>query len=176
MSKYETILFSSAFSLAYHGFLRVGELTANSNGKNQSICIDHFKFKTNHKSGEDYIELKIPFSKTDQSGKGVLITLEPAKNSVCPVFWLKKYLSIRPNVSGQLVMHLNGSPLTRFQFCSIINKSLEFVSQNLVTNLIPSVLGRLQIVSLTGIQNQKSKNKVDGVPMLFRIILEFNNV
>lgn len=124
-SKFETILFSSAFSLAYHGFLRVGEFTANSNGKNQTIRIEHFKFKTNHKSGVDYIELKIPFSKTDQSGKGVLITLEPAKNSICPVLWLKKYLSIRPIVSGQLFMHLNGSPLTRFQFCSILNKCLE---------------------------------------------------
>lgn len=50
--------FSSAFSLAYHGFLRVGEFTANSKGKNQIIRIEHFKFKTNHKSGEHYIEVK----------------------------------------------------------------------------------------------------------------------
>lgn len=124
-SNFEAILFSTAFSVAYHAFLRVGEFTLSSNQTNQVIAFEHLKFVTNQKSTVDYIEFIVPFSKTDQIGKGESVILEPTKNFVCPILWLKKYIAMRPKISGQLFVHLDGSPLTRFQFCSVLNKSLE---------------------------------------------------
>lgn len=113
-SNFEAILFSTAFSVAYHAFLRVGVFTLSPNQTNQVIAFGHFKFVTNRNSTVDYIELIIPFSKTDQTGKRESVILEPTKNYVCPVLWLNKYIAMRPKIGGQLFVYLDGSPLTVF--------------------------------------------------------------
>lgn len=83
-SEYEASLFSSAFSLAYHGFLRVGELVFSKKWQShqvigvENICF----FKEND---QDIIELYLPFSKTDQHGQGCQIKITETKEITCPV-------------------------------------------------------------------------------------------
>lgn len=92
-SNFEAILFSTAFSVAYHAFLRVGEFTLSSNQTNQVIAFEHLKFVTNQKSTVDYIEFIVPFSKTDQIGKGESVILEPTKKFCMSCIVVKKIYS-----------------------------------------------------------------------------------
>lgn len=143
-----------------------GILHVSPNRTNHVIAFGHLKFVNKSKSMVDYIDLIVPFSKPDQNGKGKSVILKPTKNYVCPVLWLKKYTAMRSKIGGQLFVHLDGSPLTRFQFCSVLNSRLKLlVFQNLFTNFIPSRLGRRQTVFRTVVQNWKLQSKVDGVPM-----------
>lgn len=134
--------------------MRVGEFTLSPNKTNQLIAVGHLKFVTYRNSTVDYIELIVPFSKTDQTGKGESVILEPTKNYVCPVLWLKKYIAMRPKIGGQLFVHLDGSPLTRFQFCSVLNNSLDVAGfPKSLYKSQSSVLGRGQTVFRTVVQN-----------------------
>ena len=100
-------MFSSAFSLAYHGVLRVGELVLSTKWQShqvigvENICF----FKENN---QDIIEIKI--TKT--------------KEITCPVYLLRQHLLQRPKVKGPLYCHFGGSSVTRYQFSSVLNKAL----------------------------------------------------
>ena len=125
-STYETTLFHVAFSLAFFAFLRVGEFTAKSRSDKGSkiIALSDVAFE-----GESSRVMKIimRYSKTDQLGHASILTINAAgATKVCPVAALISFLSVRPNGDGPLFVHMDQSPLTRFQFQSILRKSLEF--------------------------------------------------
>lgn len=55
---------------------------------------------------------------------------------------------MRPKISGQLCLHLDGSPLTIFQLCSVLHVKRRLkvlVFQNLSTHLISLVSWRRRI-------------------------------
>lgn len=85
-SLYETKLFSAAFSLAFHGFFRVGEIVLTKSCQaHQTISLDHLKFS---KQGDvNFIIITIPFSKNDQRGLGATELFA----SICPVKLLKEF-------------------------------------------------------------------------------------
>lgn len=60
-----------------------------SKSTNQVIAFGHLKCVTNRKSTVNYIELIVPFLKTDKTGKGESVILEPTKNYLCAVLWPK---------------------------------------------------------------------------------------
>lgn len=122
-SEYEASLFSSAFSLAYHGFLRVGELVLSKKWQShQVIGVENICFFT--ENNQDIIKLYLPFSKTDQLGQGCQIKITETKEITCPVYLLRQYLLQRPKVKGPLYCHFGGSSVTRYQFSSVLNKAL----------------------------------------------------
>ena len=45
-------------------------------------------------------------------------------STVCSVFLLERFLSIRPNCPGPLFCHFNGKPITRYQFTAVLQKAL----------------------------------------------------
>ncbi|XP_067653261.1 integrase/recombinase xerD homolog [Haliotis asinina] len=122
-SSYEAQVFKSAFTLAFFGFLRVSELVCSSQADDSktSLQINDVSF-----SGEG-LTLRIRFSKTDQFGRGTLLSISPTASELCPVRALSLYLASRPRTSSQLFVHFDGSPLTRYQFQAILNKSLSHV-------------------------------------------------
>ena len=125
-SNYEAALFSSAFSLAFHGFLRVGEITLSKKWQfHQVITIDCIKFV--EEEGREKIHLGIPFSKNDQYGKGASLKIAETKTTICPVVLLRKYLAKRPKTRGPLYCHFGGSPVSRYQFATVLNKALKFM-------------------------------------------------
>ena len=124
-SNYEAIMFAAAFSLSFFGLLRVGEITQpNQKEKIKSVIgIDDIEINKNK------INLMIRCSKTDQQGKSIKLVIPANHKSTCPVRLIKKYLSLRPTGSNQdLFIHFNSSSLTRYQFNSVLQKSLKFLN------------------------------------------------
>lgn len=119
-SQFEAVLFAAAFSLAFHGLFRVGELTIGAKLTNHTILWNNVQVKDN------CIEIFMKTSKTDQFGKGYTLVIgEQLDVSVCPVRALRSYLDIRSFVSsGPLFCHFDGKPLSGYQFSAVLKKSL----------------------------------------------------
>jgi len=125
-SHYESELFTAAYTLAYYGLFRVGELTVDSmgtkTGKSHTVQVGDAKIVG------DTLEIYLATSKTDQFGKGVSMHISAQANkTLCPVFNLKKFLNSRPLFGGPLFCHFDGNPLTRYQFAAILKKSLSLL-------------------------------------------------
>jgi hypothetical protein len=128
---YEIKLFSAAYTLAFFGFFRVGEITAAGKsdvGVNKIVGINDIAFVDDGKA----VLIHVRFSKADQLGKGATIKLQSTGHlSMCPVLAVKGYLANRPAVSGPLLCHLNCTPLTRYQFSAILKKVLSVLDPQL---------------------------------------------
>lgn len=127
-SDYEVRLFRLAFALAFFGALRVGELISPSvqrPGGLRDEDVDLFG---------DRLEFHLRRSKTDQLGRGrrVVIFAVP-ESSVCPVRCLERFRAVR-RVSAQggdpLLVHEDGSYLSRFQFIAVFRKALQALGLN----------------------------------------------
>lgn len=122
-SKYEAVLFRSAFTLAFFGLFRVSEITTSCQGR--YIKQRHTVQKENVILTNDSVQILLLSSKTDQFGLGSTITISKwADSDVCPVRNLQNLLCMRPKVGGPLFCHFGGDPLTRYQFASMLRKSL----------------------------------------------------
>ncbi|CAC5420120.1 unnamed protein product [Mytilus coruscus] len=119
-SQFETKLFTAAFSLAFHGLFRVGELTVGSKG----IAV-HTVLFNNVKVCDKLIQVYLATSKTDQLGTGKVLTISSQYNvKICPVIALSSYFMVRPSVQGPLFCHYDTKQLTRYQFSAVLKKSL----------------------------------------------------
>ncbi|VDI48745.1 Hypothetical predicted protein [Mytilus galloprovincialis] len=106
ISRYEAVLFSSAFAVGFFAFLRVGEMTTTCGreGPNHAIKIENVEV-SNHN-----VKIYLESSKTDQLGRGTSIFVaRQSDDGICPVKLLQEYLKIRPRISGQLYCHFDGS-------------------------------------------------------------------
>lgn len=114
-SPYEGALFRACFSLAFFGALRVGELVPPSRTREGGL------------KGDDVIlangSLRIRKSKTDGFGRGEWLPLHSVVGPACPVRAVSEYLQLRPP-GGSFLNHLDGSPVTRFQFQSVFKRCL----------------------------------------------------
>ena len=121
-SQYETLLFTAAFSLAYMALLRICEFTVANKGSSMSILqIGSIYIGTNT------IRIYFGSSKTDQKcvGTHVDITID-SQNKFC-YDNLNAYLTYRPKLSGPFFCHLDGSPLTSYQFNAVFKRALNFI-------------------------------------------------
>lgn len=141
-SLYETNLFQAAFCLAFFGFLRVGEFTV----VNSSYCRVFTSNQISIDEIDNNIELTIPYSKTDQYGKGKTIVIPGTGCSVCPVLHIKTFKASRPKHQGPFFCHFGGKPLTRFQFTAILSKVLKYLGVD--TTLYKSHSFRIGAASL----------------------------
>lgn len=120
---YETKLFKAAFTLAFWGLFRVGEITvAKRQSLNHIISVNDVYVDI--KSGK--LVVFVRHSKTDQMGKGVTIELRKNGTLICPFHSIHDYLLARPEKSGPLFCHFSGAPLTRYQFSAMLNKTLDY--------------------------------------------------
>ncbi|CAG2184747.1 unnamed protein product [Mytilus edulis] len=97
----------ASFSLAFHGFMRVGEITVDC--KNKQMHTEKFE---NIKLCDARLEVLLTSSKTDQFGSGTTIVISKQKNkNVCPVQIMANFIKVRPPYLGPLFCHFDGSPL-----------------------------------------------------------------
>ena len=116
-SYYEATLFAACFSVAFFGFLRVGEFALSQNSE--------LEF------GGETVILNIPSSKTDQLANTTKLVINSCNNRViCPVKNMINYLNARPKVQGALFCHLNHKYLTRYQVVSVLKNALKFLKLN----------------------------------------------
>lgn len=124
---YEIRLFAAAFCLAFAAFLRVSEVTSvNKQSTLHALNIKDVLLDAKSES----LFLCIRHSKADQFGKGVTMKVSRTNSPTCPVSHMRHYLEHRPSVIGPLFCHFDGSPLTRYQFSSVLKKSLAFLRPN----------------------------------------------
>lgn len=119
-SSFEALLFGLAFSAAFFGAFRVGELVAASKRSvNTGLMWADVSVR------EDAILCRLPRSKTDQLGRGRWVTLNAQPDDpACPVGLAASYSRSRPSGGSQWLLHRDGAPLTRFQFGAVLKVCL----------------------------------------------------
>ena len=117
MEPYKSTMLKTMFSLAFHAFLRVGEMTSSSNN------IQRTQVQVFSKS----IQLAmLKFKHAPLHNKTVLLvkhTLGPD----CPVQLLKQYLLLRPVMEGPLFIFVDGKPVPKHFFNNSLKIGLEFL-------------------------------------------------
>ena len=120
-SAYEYSMLKCAFLLAFFGLFRIGEFVSDTKYRAQRsvIMINDIAVKTG------FVKITVRFSKTDQLGEGTAIVLKGQKDSpLCPVEATMEFAKIRGNQPGPLLMHFNGTFLSRYQFNQILAAAL----------------------------------------------------
>ena len=126
-SYYEATLFAACFSVAFFGFLRVGEFALSQNSERHMLRIEDISLEF----GGETVILNIPSSKTDQLANTTKLVINSCNNRViCPVKNMINYFNARPKVQGALFCHLNHKYLTRYQVVSVLKNTLTFLKLN----------------------------------------------
>lgn len=118
---FETVLFQTAFTVAFFAATRISELLpkSKSDKSQRAIQVDDVTI------GEEGMSVRFRCSKTDQLRRGQAIFLNRAPlGQICPVGSLERYLRVRPPVAGSLFVHASGVPLTQFQFLAVFKKAV----------------------------------------------------
>lgn len=114
----EAQLLALAFSLAFFGALRIGELVSQAKGRPGGLLWDDVVL------GERAVRLRIRKSKTDVYGKGAWVLLKAVPGPSCPFTLVSAFKALGQRGSNFLV-HEDGSPLTKYQFTALFKRSLE---------------------------------------------------
>ena len=112
-TRYDSIMVWAAMTLAFFGFLRLGEMTCNS----PYSCTLHLSpgdvtFSPSIQD-PDHMTVRIKISKTDPFRSGQTIVIGRTDQKVCPVLAMTNYLSYRGTTLGPLFQYLSGAPLTK---------------------------------------------------------------
>ena len=121
-SVYEQKMMKCAYLLAFFGLFRIGEFIADTKTRAQKsvILISDIAIKPG------FLKITVRFSKTDQSGKAHSLIFEGQKeNPLCPVRATLEFLKLRGTNPGPLLMHYNGTFLSRFQFNKVLAAALK---------------------------------------------------
>lgn len=115
-SVHDFLTLNAAFTVAWSGFLRLGEFTWT---KADMADVNTFR-KTQltrrcvSLASEGYIRLLLPRSKTDKTHQGTTILLTPSSNETpCPVRALQVLFPLPGHPSGALFSFENGRPFDR---------------------------------------------------------------
>jgi hypothetical protein len=109
----------AAMTLAFFGFLRIGEITCNSAfNETQHLMVRDISLLP--KSAPQYMLVKIKASKTDPFRQGQTILVGKSHSKICPVSAMLAYLAEKdPNPKrGPIFTYQNGSFLTREKLTS----------------------------------------------------------
>ena len=112
-TNFDSIMFRAAITLAFFGFLWLGELTCNSKCNGDTHLMPEDVVFSNEIQPTAAMFIRIKESKTDPFRVGHTITIGGTNTPLCPVLAMKQYLAIRPPKSGPLFVNAVGKPLTK---------------------------------------------------------------
>ena len=114
---YLATMLKAMYSLAFHAFLRVGEMTSSPTANN-AIQIDNIS--------KDKKSFRIVMSNYKHAPLNQQTTIEVLKSetSICPFSRLSAYLILRPKLSGPLFIFQDGKGISKNFFTSCLVKSL----------------------------------------------------
>jgi site-specific recombinase XerC len=114
LSAYIALTFKSIFTLMFHGFLRIGEVTDSPHSLQfENICISDTAVNINFSSFKHHTGT--PFSLRIASG-----------TDPCPVKLLNAYVSARGQLSGPLFILSNGAPISSQYFYQVFYCAVSF--------------------------------------------------
>ncbi|XP_061196930.1 uncharacterized protein LOC133205188 isoform X2 [Saccostrea echinata] len=121
---YEKLLFSSAYGLAFFALLRVGEITSTkANPPSSPLSIQNVSIS------QSSILITLGKTKTDQHGKGTTMQINSTKQNQVLFHNIQAYMTHRPSQTqtSQFLCHMDGSPMTYYQFNQVLKKVLSFL-------------------------------------------------
>lgn len=126
-SVYESKLFKSMFTMAFHAFLRVSELvcTEVDPGKSKGLLLSDIRLT------KDQLVVCIRLSKTDQLGAKCCLRIPSHPDKFdCPAVTLHQYLIARPSTSPDtsLFIHIDSKPVSKYQFNAVLKRALSFIN------------------------------------------------
>ena len=122
----ERILFKAMFTLAFHAFLRIGEMTVTGQAATNPNVIEI------HQVTFGQGKMNILFIKYKHStGKPFTLTIEPGAPGTCPVQAMREYIAIRGSAAGPLFTRAPQVPVTRSYFNSQLRLALAFCNYSL---------------------------------------------
>lgn len=124
-SHYESTLFAAAYTIAYHGLMRVSEVVfTNQLQANRPLLESDVWLGEGH----NVLFISIRVSKTNHTGPPTLLRIpiaDKASSSICCVTAVKHYMQYRPAHSKYFFCHQNSYPLTRSQFTGVLSKAVQ---------------------------------------------------
>jgi hypothetical protein len=127
-SQFESTMFKAVFLGAFFVFLRVGEFAVVSNSRVQESVLVFGDVQFSKPGSHDqFVGLTFRQSKNNQHGFPQRIRLvTTSSKSLCPVQGFLDFIAIRPEYPGPFFCHFDSSPLTRYQFNSVLRKAVFF--------------------------------------------------
>ena len=120
----------AATTLAFFGFMRLGELTCNSRYSLETHLSPSDVCFLPTTSNPGYMAIQVKISKTDPFCTGHTILIGKTNQSLCPVKAMKTYLQDRANTPGPLFQYQSGTPLTKDALTSEIRSLLAMSGLN----------------------------------------------
>jgi hypothetical protein len=96
-SEFTRLLLHAMFVLAFHAFLRVGELTKTTASSQHFLLAKHLSLTASQ--SEKLIELQIPHYKHSTQTTTLIIRPNPSKPLLCPYLACRNYLLARKHLS-----------------------------------------------------------------------------
>ena len=124
--KFEATMFRAVFLSAFFGFLRVGEFAVSSKSHGHEYVLSHGDLEVFQSGQQSHVvDLTFRQSKNNQRGPPQRIRLVQSSNDfLCPVRALMAFIAIRPQCLGPFFCHFDGTPLTRYQFNSVLKRTV----------------------------------------------------
>ncbi|XP_033727320.1 uncharacterized protein LOC117316694 [Pecten maximus] len=123
-SYYDMIMFKSMYLLAFHAFLRIGEIAYNGNAQNV-LQLSNIQF---YRLGDVFpFRLEICFKsyKGHYNCTPVTLTIKVQQNiEFCPVQALFQYLKLRGSSEGPIYIQPNRKAVTYQCFCNMLKQTL----------------------------------------------------
>ena len=119
---YESHLLWAACCLGFFGFMRSGEFTLPSSSSQPAIYASDVAVDSHH--SPTLVKIFLRRAKTDPFGNGVNIFMGRSNTALCPVMAILNYMAARSTGDGPLLVHRDGSPLTRDQFVRSVKRAL----------------------------------------------------
>jgi hypothetical protein len=118
-SQYNSDLMSAMYLLAFHAFLRIGEITVNqSKSSNPNLIQLHQISLSNDQAVLTFSAFK------HHHGPPVTLVIQSHHSSACPVSHLCRYITVRGPSAGPLFQFPNGTPVSRNFFLKQLSASL----------------------------------------------------
>jgi len=129
-SRYELTLYQTVFIIAYFGFLRLGEIAAESKQRIAGglLATD---VRVQRTGGQDMVVITLRHTKTSQYGFPQIIKLQSAPgNTLCPVLAVQRFMAVRPQAGVSFFCHFDGSCVTRHQLQATLRKVTAAIGLN----------------------------------------------
>ena len=110
----DSLMLWAAMTLAFFGFLRIGELTCNSTFDPKHHLMNR-DITFMPRNSPQYMLVRLKVSKTDPFRQGQTIVIGKTNSPLCPITAMVAYLNSRPlsSDSGPLFTYVSGGFLTR---------------------------------------------------------------